>query len=89
MPVIPTTVSILHEVAQERQRQVDIEGYTPDHDDVHDRGELALVAASHACRSVAALQYNEAQPGRACWAMRRNYGRLAAVRRRQKPRAAT
>jgi len=35
-------------IAAERQRQVDEEGWTPEHDDQHDREELALAAARYA-----------------------------------------
>jgi hypothetical protein len=35
-------------IAQERQRQIDVEGYTPEHDNEHDLGELALAAALYA-----------------------------------------
>jgi hypothetical protein len=32
----------------ERRRQVDVEGYTPEHDDAHGRGEMASAAAAYA-----------------------------------------
>lgn len=32
-------------IAAERQRQVEAEGWTPEHDDEHDNGELARAAA--------------------------------------------
>lgn len=35
-------------IAAERQRQIDAEGWTPEHDDKHDRGELATAAACYA-----------------------------------------
>lgn len=35
-------------ITQERQRQIDSEGYTPEHDDEHDLGELGLAAALYA-----------------------------------------
>ncbi len=35
-------------IAQERARQLTEEGYTPEHDDKHDRGEMALAAALYA-----------------------------------------
>jgi len=35
-------------IAAERQRQVRSEGWTPEHDDQHIAGELALAAASYA-----------------------------------------
>lgn len=38
----------IEEIAAERQRQIDEEGWTPEHDDEHDSGELALAAACYA-----------------------------------------
>jgi len=35
-------------IAKERERQISKEGYTPEHDDEHDLGELALAAALYA-----------------------------------------
>lgn len=35
-------------IAAERKRQIDVEGWTPDHDDEHDAGELAQAAAVYA-----------------------------------------
>jgi hypothetical protein len=35
-------------IAQERQRQIEVEGMTPEHDTQHKNGELALVAAYYA-----------------------------------------
>jgi hypothetical protein len=35
-------------IAEERQRQVKEEGYTPEHDSLHDGGEIALSAACYA-----------------------------------------
>lgn len=36
------------DIAAERQRQIDAEGWTPEHDDEHGPGELALAAAAYA-----------------------------------------
>lgn len=38
----------LDEIAAERRRQVEVEGWTPEHDDKHDSGELAKAAACYA-----------------------------------------
>ncbi len=38
----------LREVAAERQRQIEQEGWSPEHDDDHVRGEMASAAASYA-----------------------------------------
>lgn len=35
----------LRDVAAERRRQIDVEGWTPEHDDEHTRGELVQAAA--------------------------------------------
>ena len=34
-------------IAAERKRQVEVEGWTPEHDDEHDVGELASAAATY------------------------------------------
>lgn len=35
-------------IAEERQRQIDVEGWTPEHDVEHNRGELAAAGAAYA-----------------------------------------
>lgn len=40
-------MSAIEDVAAERQRQTTVEGWTPEHDDEHDRGELAAAAACY------------------------------------------
>lgn len=37
-----------HDVLVERRRQIEAEGWTPEHDDEHDGGELACAAAAYA-----------------------------------------
>lgn len=37
----------LIEIATERRRQIEVEGWTANHDDHHTRGEMALAAASY------------------------------------------
>jgi hypothetical protein len=39
------------DVLSERQRQVSAEGWTPDHDDEHTSGEMALAAACYAAHT--------------------------------------
>lgn len=39
---------VIAEIAAERQRQVEDEGWTPEHDDQHDNNQLALAAACYA-----------------------------------------
>lgn len=41
-------VSATSSVLEERRRQIMVEGWTPEHDDQHERGELALAAATYA-----------------------------------------
>ena len=36
------------DVLAERRRQIEVEGWTPEHDDEHDGGELACAAAAYA-----------------------------------------
>lgn len=38
----------LADIAAERRRQIDVEGWTADHDDEHDDGSLAFAAAAYA-----------------------------------------
>jgi hypothetical protein len=45
--------SALADVATERKRQIEIEGWTPEHDDEHDDTQLAGAAACYALATVA------------------------------------
>lgn len=38
-----------HRIVSERRRQLQIEGYTPSHDDLHLGGELLLAALAYLC----------------------------------------
>ena len=38
-------------VMAERQRQIDVEGWSHDHDDSHADGDLALASAAYSCRA--------------------------------------
>lgn len=38
----------IDEIAAERRRQIEAEGWTPEHDDQHDDGELAIASACYA-----------------------------------------
>lgn len=40
--------SVIDEIAAERRRQIDVEGWTPNHDDEHGNGQLARAAACYA-----------------------------------------
>lgn len=41
-------MSVIGEIAAERKRQVEVEGWTPEHDDQHDRDELSAAATCYA-----------------------------------------
>lgn len=41
-------MSVIDEIAAERERQIDKEGWSKEHDDVHSDGELARAAACYA-----------------------------------------
>lgn len=43
-------------ISEERQRQIEQEGYTPGHDDEHKMGELALAAAAYATQAAVDVQ---------------------------------
>jgi hypothetical protein len=47
-PVIPDGSKAVRDVIDERQRQKDVEGWTPEHDDDHANGEMARAAACYA-----------------------------------------
>lgn len=38
---------VIAEIAAERRRQIEVEGWTPAHDDTHDNGEMAHAAACY------------------------------------------
>lgn len=56
---LKATVSRLSQAARdvlaERQRQVEQEGWTPEHDDEHDEGELGMAAACYAMEGASNL----------------------------------
>lgn len=41
-------MSVIDDIAAERRRQIEVEGYDTAHDDAHDGGELAQAAAAYA-----------------------------------------
>ena len=41
-------LDVIDEVLKERARQIDVEGWTPEHDDEHGQGEMADAAACYA-----------------------------------------
>jgi hypothetical protein len=51
-------MSGLDRIAKERQRQIDEEGWTPEHDDEHESGAMALAAACYATPKRLYYQYD-------------------------------
>jgi hypothetical protein len=54
-------MSAIDDIAAERKRQIEVEGWTPEHDDGHIDGELAVAAACYAVdpRPLAAAAMSE------------------------------
>jgi hypothetical protein len=47
------TSSVIRDISNERLRQIQAEGWTPEHDDEHTRGQLAMAAAYYAISHLA------------------------------------
>lgn len=54
--MIRETINILDEIHTERERQVNIEGFTSEHDDEHFSGTLVRAAACYLLQESAGLQ---------------------------------
>ena len=52
----------IDEIAAERHRQIEVEGWDADHDASHDKGELTRAAACYALYSVASIG-DDTEPG--------------------------
>lgn len=50
------------DVLAERQRQIDVKGWTAEHDDEHDDGSLAFAATSYAEFAAEAIAQNDPDP---------------------------
>lgn len=48
MPPIAWGSDALRDIAAERRRQIEVEGWTPEHDDKHTGGGMAFAAAAYA-----------------------------------------
>jgi len=55
-------MSVIEEVAAERKRQIDVEGWSADHDAEHDGGVLAKAAISYAAHACAGLEIPQHDP---------------------------
>lgn len=53
-------MSVIDEIAAERQRQITEEGWTPDHDDMHDDGDMAAAASCYAIGASSPACHKEA-----------------------------
>jgi hypothetical protein len=62
---------VIDEIAAERHRQIEDEGWTPDHDDGHDRGELAMAAACYCVPEIQEAMW----PWEFKWWKRKDYRR--------------
>lgn len=49
-------MTVIDEIAAERKRQAEVEGWDASHDDAHDAGELAAAACCYADVAIAAAQ---------------------------------
>ena len=52
----------LEDIAAERQRQIEKEGWTPDHDDKNDPGELSGAASAYALNAACLLSPYDGTP---------------------------
>lgn len=50
---------VIDEIAAERRRQIEVEGFTSEHDDEHQRGEIAAAAAAYAEMATADRDYED------------------------------
>lgn len=66
------------DVLAERRRQVEAEGWTPEHDDLHRLGEIAWAAAAYAEHS--SREYPSVRPP-AVWPWRREWWKPSTKRR--------
>jgi hypothetical protein len=63
-------------IAKERQRQIEQENWTPEHDDDHTYGDLAVVAATLACDGTDAVVIDPLERGTADdpWGLIKKHG---------------
>jgi hypothetical protein len=60
-------MSAINEIAAERQRQIEAEGWTPEHDDEHDGEELAKAAGCYALGTTRIYNHRGDRVGYSFW----------------------
>ena len=68
-------MSVIDEIASERRRQIEVEGWTDEHDDGHSSGELALAGAAYAFLACLVPSEREAQ-SRSLYGLNRGFHSL-------------
>lgn len=66
-------------IAEERARQIAAEGYTTDHDDKHNEGQMAISAACYAANETLAtvtVNGKDAFPSGSCYDKRKKHHRI-------------
>ena len=51
LPLEEAVPKAIEDITAERKRQIEVEGWSSEHDDVHTGGEMALAAAAYAAHS--------------------------------------
>lgn len=62
-------MSVIDEIANERRQQIEVKGWSPQHDDSHDDGAMALAACCYASPELLYVKENYANQltFRDCW----------------------
>lgn len=75
--ITPTRAAI--DVLEERERQITAEGWTPEHDDEHENGELAAAAATYATSAADCIVH--VQPYQNTWPWQNSWWKPTTPRR--------
>lgn len=59
-------MSAIDDIAAERERQIEAEGWSPEHDDEHENGELAQAASTYAFYASNTRLHNSAKDVHRC-----------------------
>lgn len=73
------TYTIIAEIVAERRRQIEVEGWTPAHDDKHDNGEMAYAAGCYAMNASPPRFADGVVP--ICWPWSREWWKPSQPRR--------